>query len=284
MGRIILLWERLAIGDFLHYKSGAMTASDRTLLERLAASVRRARRRKGITRAELARRSGLSERYLARVESGDGNISVLRLAALAGALRTSADALLRDTAPEPAVVSLVGLRGAGKSTVGPLLAARLGAPFVELDDRVIEASGGLPLDEIFELHGEGYYRRLEREAVRGVLAEPGPAVIAAAGGIVHDRESWELVTARTTVVWLRARPEDHWNRVVAQGDRRPMGDNPAAMDELRALLRSREPFYRRAAVTVETWRLAPDEIAARIAEAIGDGVVEAGEHARGVEA
>jgi XRE family aerobic/anaerobic benzoate catabolism transcriptional regulator len=238
------------------------TRSNNEMLQALARRVRALRKRLRWSRAELADRSGISMRFLARVESGDGNISLVRLQALARALRVTPQELITETKGPP-VVSLVGLRGAGKSTVGPELARRLSVPFVEVDTRIEEAAG-LPLDQLFELHGERYYRRLEREALARVLAEGRPAVLAAAGGVVNEPATWELLRQRSLVVWLKARPEDHWNRVVHQGDRRPMADNPDAMAELRAMLAAREPLYAEAHCTVDTSQLAPGEIVARV--------------------
>ncbi len=235
-----------------------------SLLATLASRVRDLRRRRGWTRDELARRSGLSVRFLARVEAGEGNISVLRLEALAAALATRADALLVPSETRASAIVLVGLRGAGKSTVGPLLAARLGIRFVEVDRLITEASG-LPLDQLFEIHGEGYYRRLERETLDRVLEEGRPVVLAAAGGVVTDGGTWEMLCHRATVVWLRAMPEDHWNRVVDQGDRRPMADNPRAMDELREILRDRETAYGRARWTIDTSGRTPEQVAEEVA-------------------
>jgi XRE family aerobic/anaerobic benzoate catabolism transcriptional regulator len=154
----------------------------------------------------------------------------------------------------------VGLRGAGKSTVGPLLAQRLGVPFVEMERRIMEISG-LPMDQLFELHGEPYYRRLEREIVQRTVAAREPAVLAAAGGVVNDPTTWTMLREGATVIWLRATPEDHWDRVVAQGDRRPMADNPAAMQELRALLGAREPVYAEARITIDTTGRRPEQVA-----------------------
>jgi XRE family aerobic/anaerobic benzoate catabolism transcriptional regulator len=233
------------------------------LLESLAHRVRSIRESRGWSRQELARRSGLSVRFLARVESADGNISVLRLESLAHALDTSPDTLLRPVADPSALVALVGLRGAGKSTVGPILAERLRVPFIEMDSLIGETSG-LTLDQLFELHGERYYRRLERETLRRILARREPAVVAAAGGVVNEPVSWELLCDRATVVWLRADAEVHWNRVAAQGDHRPMADNPAAMDELRAILSARERIYAQANLVVETGGRTPVEVAEAI--------------------
>jgi XRE family aerobic/anaerobic benzoate catabolism transcriptional regulator len=237
-------------------------------LSLLAARVRRLRESNGWSRAELSARSGLSVRFLARIESGDGNVSLLRLVHLAEALDTTPDALLRAPRPRGPVIALTGLRGAGKSTIGPLLAAELRVPFVEMDALVQEAAG-LPLDQIFELHGERYYRRLERETLQSILAGSRASVVAAAGGVVNEPSTWKALLDRTTVVWLRARPEDHWRRVVAQGDRRPMADNPDAMAELRAMLASRESRYAQAHIVVDTARRAPPSVAKAIVLALG---------------
>lgn len=237
------------------------------LLRALARRVRRRRLAREWSREELARRSGLSVRFLARVESGDGNISVRRLEAVARALETSPDRLLRPATGETRIVALTGLRGAGKSTVGPRLARALGLPFIEIDTLIQEAAG-LPLDQIFELHGERYYRRLESRTLEGILAAGDPAVVATAGGVVNEPATWERLCDQTRVVWLRATPEDHWNRVVEQGDRRPMADNPAAMDQLREMLRSREAAYGQAWFTVDTNDKDPDTVSREIEKAL----------------
>lgn len=242
----------------MHYSARMPTTrrAGNDTLDLLAARVRRLRESRGFSRAELASRSGLSVRFLARIESGDGNVSLVRLVHLAEALDTPPDALLRAPRPRGPVIALTGLRGAGKSTIGPLLAAELSVPFVEMDARVQEAAG-LPLDQIFELHGERFYRRIERETLQSILAERQASVVAAAGGVVNEPSTWKTLLDRTTVVWLRARPEDHWRRVIAQGDRRPMADNPDAMAELRAMLASRETRYAQAHVIVDTARRTP---------------------------
>jgi len=234
-------------------------ADGRHLLEILADRVRRMRRERRWSRSTLAARSGLSVRFLARVESGEGNISLLRLTSLAVALDTTPDELIRPLDGDRPVVALVGIRGAGKSTVGPLLAERLAAPFVEID-ALIRESSSLPLDQIFELHGERYYRRLEREALGRVLARGAPAVVAAAGGVVNEPATWELLLRKARVVWLKARAEDHWARVVAQGDRRPMADSPDALEELRAMLATREPTYTQAHLVVDTADRTPEAV------------------------
>jgi XRE family aerobic/anaerobic benzoate catabolism transcriptional regulator len=184
----------------------------------------------------------VSERFLAEIEAGRGNPSVLSLDGIARALGTSSSALLTA---KPAVIALLGLRGAGKSTVGRALARKKKLPFVELDERV-ERAAGLSLREVFEIHGESHYRRVEREALADFLATTKRAVLATGGGLVTDRETFEQLRQNAVVFWLRARPEVHWSRVVAQGDRRPMANDPRAMERLRELLRERGPLYERA--------------------------------------
>jgi XRE family aerobic/anaerobic benzoate catabolism transcriptional regulator len=230
--------------------------TDDRLLGTLAGRVRRMRTDAGWTLRELAGRASLSPRFLVLVESGHANISVLKLAHLASALGTTPAALLAapEGEAERPVIALLGLRGAGKSTIGRRLARRLRIPFVELDRRVEEAAG-LGLDEIFALHGEEYYRRLEREALERLLEEGREVVLATGGGIVAAPETYALLRRRAVTVWLRADPQDHWNRVVQQGDRRPMADHPQAMAELRRLLATRQPLYAEAAHTVDTSRL-----------------------------
>ncbi|MDF1561883.1 MAG: shikimate kinase [Deltaproteobacteria bacterium] len=236
-----------------------------SFLKGLGARVRQLRRRQGVTLKELAGASGVSERYLSSLEGGKGNISVGRLADVARALRVS----VRELIPEPGeaggrqIVSLLGLRGAGKSSVGQALADRMGVPFRELD-ALVEAEAGLSLAEIFEFHGEDYYRRLEYDALDRFLREGGSAVIATGGGIVTAPEAYALLLRETTTVWLQARPEDHWHRVVDQGDERPMADNPHAMAELRTLLDQRTPLYARAQLTIPTQERSVDEVVAKV--------------------
>jgi XRE family aerobic/anaerobic benzoate catabolism transcriptional regulator len=211
----------------------------------------RARRtERGWTLREVSERSGVSPRFLVQLESGRGNISVRRLTDVARALETTPSALLADIelAPEP-IVALLGLRGAGKTTIGRRLSRRLEIPFVELDRR-IEQAAGLSLAELFSMHGDGYYRRLEREVLTAVLEQRRPLVLATGGGIVTSPETYALLRRATVTIWLRARCEDHWNRVVKQGDRRPMANH--AMADLRSLLASREPLYAAATHTVDT--------------------------------
>jgi XRE family aerobic/anaerobic benzoate catabolism transcriptional regulator len=172
----------------------------------------------------------------------------------------------RRTAP---VIALLGVRGAGKSTVGARLARRLGLPFIELDHQ-IEESAGLSLAEIFELHGEAYYRRLERETLMRLLAEPQGMVLATGGSLVNDRETYRLLRRRAVTVWLRARAEDHWNRVLQQGDQRPMAKNPHAMAELRALLAARERLYAQAEHVVQTSGVDVERVLDALVDQLGE--------------
>lgn len=222
-----------------------------SFLETVGKAVRAQRERRGLTRKALAESSGVSERFLAQLELGDGNISLRRFADVAHALGVEPHDLLTPTAQANKSIALLGLRGAGKSTIGAALAKKLGVPFVEAD-REIELAAGLSLGNLFSLHGEAYYRRLEREVLSRLLADPAQKVIATGGSIVNDPTTYRLLRGRAHTVWLRASAEDHWNRVVAQGDQRPMAENPHAFAELRALLAAREKLYAQADVTIDT--------------------------------
>ena len=238
-------------------------SQDHALLKALGSRVRRLRGDHGWSRRELAARTTLSERFLAQVESGEGNPSVASLARIAQALRTTPSELL-IAPPRMRVLALLGLRGAGKSTVGRALAARTGTLFLELDAR-IEEEAGLSLAEIFELHGENYYRAREREALESVLAPGTGAILAAGGGIVTHAENFALLRRGATTVWLRATPDDHWDRVVAQGDHRPMANDPLAKTHLRELLARREDLYRTADQTIDTSAASVESIVDRLA-------------------
>lgn len=230
-----------------------METPGRAVLASLGRSVRARRVERGLTLGALAERSGLSQRFLVQLEAGAGNISVARLVDVALALGTSASDLLKGAEGSPArrVVVLLGLRGAGKSSIGPELATRLDVPFVELD-QLVEQAAGMPLAAVFELQGESFYRRLERETLRRFLADTRGAVVAAGGSIVTDSETFELLRRSSVTVWLKARPEDHMQRVIEQGDVRPMKNRPDAMAELKALLRARAPLYAQADHVVDT--------------------------------
>jgi XRE family aerobic/anaerobic benzoate catabolism transcriptional regulator len=238
------------------------------VLRELGARARALRVQRGWTLREASERSGLSARFLVQLESGRGNISVRRLVDVARALGTSASALLAESpARQARVIALLGLRGAGKTTVGRRLARRLRVPFVELDRR-IEAAAELSLSEIFSLHGEDYYRRLEQETLQDVLAERKAMVLATGGGLVTSPETLDILRRSATTVWLRAKPEDHWNRVVRQGDRRPMADHPQAMADLRALLTAREPLYASADHAVDTSGMSIGRVVDAIEQAV----------------
>jgi XRE family aerobic/anaerobic benzoate catabolism transcriptional regulator len=234
---------------------------DRVALVRLGTIVRTLRLHLGIPRTELAVRSGISLRFLAQLEGGEGNISFLRLRRLARALGTDVPALTRAAeSAQDRSPALIGMRGAGKSTVGRILARELGLPFLELDD-LVEVEGGMPLAQIFELQGEAYYRELERDVLARHLSGGNRAVLAAGGGIVTEPETFALLRRETFTVWLKASPQDHWARVLAQGDRRPMGDRPDAMIELERLWNARARLYAGADWIVETSGRTPEEAA-----------------------
>ena len=240
-------------------------------MARFGANVRARRKARGWTRRDLAEHTGISQRFLADVEAGVANPSLLRLHALASAFGVELVALLADVVPAagPLHVALLGLRGAGKSTIGPLLAQRLGVPFHELDD-CIEAASGLRIGEIFQLHGESYYRATERAELLRLLAGE-PCVIAVGGGVVTDARSFQALRTRTRTVWLRAAPEDHWQRVIAQGDMRPMADNEQAFADLRRILAEREPQYRQAEIVVDTSSQDVPKVVTALAKALGAG-------------
>ncbi|MBI4575216.1 MAG: helix-turn-helix domain-containing protein, partial [Planctomycetes bacterium] len=229
------------------------------LLRGVGSALRARREAADLSRRELAERSGVSERFIAQIEAGRGNASLLRLAELARALGVPLAEWVSLAPPAGHAgrrVALLGLRGAGKSTVGPRLARRLRLPFLELD-HLAEEAAGLPLAQVFEIHGEPHFRVLEREVLEGLLAGRRGFVLATGGGIVGEPATWRLLEAGCRTVWLRARPEDHYERVLAQGDRRPMAQRPRAMAELRALLEAREALYARAELVVDTSGVTP---------------------------
>lgn len=241
------------------------------LLATVGTRVRALREQRGLSRRQLSELSGVSERFLAQLETGQGNISLTRFADVAEALATSPAELLIGAAPRDGrtpIVALLGLRGAGKSSVGQRLARRRGIDFVEVDQH-IEETAGLSLTEIFELHGEGYYRQLQGEVLGRLLADPAPKILATGGSIVSDRDSFARLSQRARTVWLRACAEDHWNRVIQQGDSRPMARNPHAFAELQALLSAREPLYATADHVVDTTGRSIDEVVALL-----DGILD----------
>ena len=219
-----------------------------------------------MTLRELATHSALSLRMLSLVEAGTANPTLSSLEALAAALDVDVLSLLQRPAGARPVV-LLGLRGAGKSTVGEGLAKRLGYRFIELD-RLIEREGGLSLGAMFELHGEPHVRRLEARVVGSVLGHQEPAVIATGGGLVTSKETFDLLKRRAFTVWLKATPQEHWDRVRAQGDHRPMARRSAARAELDDLWHARAPLYAEAEIHVDTSALTVDEVVEVIAGAV----------------
>jgi len=221
----------------------------------------------------LGAKAGVSERFLAQLETGEGNISVARLQDVADVLGTTASALLDTGAHAPAaapprrVVALLGLRGAGKSTLGPEVARRLGFAFFELD-ALVTREAGMPLSTIFEMHGEAWFRKLELEVLRTFLDGHETGVLATGGAIVTSRETFEILRRRTTTVWLKASAQDHWDRVLRQGDVRPMRNRANAMSELKALLRTRKPLYSLAAHVVDTSSTSFEEAAEGVVDAV----------------
>jgi XRE family transcriptional regulator, aerobic/anaerobic benzoate catabolism transcriptional regulator len=222
-------------------------------LIRLGERVRAWRTEHATTRKALAAASGVSERFLAQLESGRGNISVLRLRQLALAMGVPLDRLVREdeAAPRSSRIALLGLRGAGKSSLGTRLAQALSLPFVELDAEV-EKEAGAKLGEVFAMYGQDAFRRFERRALERVLKQHPRAVIAAGGSLVTDPATYRLLLERCRCIWLKASPEEHMARVIAQGDMRPFKGRSAALDEIRKLLADRDRLYRRADVTVDT--------------------------------
>jgi XRE family aerobic/anaerobic benzoate catabolism transcriptional regulator len=241
--------------------------TDQTLLLDLGKSIQSRRKERSWSRRELAHLTGLSERFLADIERGTANPSILRLAQIARALETTPPDLLRPatTRTRKNTIALLGLRGAGKSTIGAGLAARLHCEVIELDARIEEAVG-LSLAEIFELHGEDYFRRAERDVLKEVLESSAPQVIATGGGLVQEPQTFALLRQSAHTVWLKARPEDHWTRVVAQGDLRPMEGNERAFAHLCGILAEREKLYQQADVTVDTSSRGLEDVTDELAE------------------
>ena len=181
------------------------------LLHDLGAAVRARRTELGLTMRALAKKAGVSERFLVQLEAGEGNISVARLEDVAEGLGTTGAELLatasrgaRTASVARAIVALVGLRGAGKSSIGAAVASQLGVPFVELDELIVREAQ-MTLSTIFEIHGERYYRGIEREVLRRLLAAGKPMVIATGGSIVTDAETWGLLRSRARTIWLEGR-------------------------------------------------------------------------------
>ena len=281
----------------------AETVDDASLLASIGRRVRDARERRGMARKQLSQTSEVSERYLAHLEAGAANASVLLLRNVARALdmqladlfaaqepsveqrliRRFLDGLperqledvvfrlMRDFGPEAAArkrrLALVGLRGAGKTTLGSALATELQLPFVELD-REIERDAGMSLSEIFSLYGQTGYRRIERRCLERLVQGNRELVLAVGGGIVSEPETYDLLLKSCFTVWIKASPAEHMARVVAQGDLRPMQGNAEAMADLNRILVAREPLYRKADLTVDTVGEHPEQSLAKLREAL----------------
>ena len=224
---------------------------EHAFLARLGERVRTWRTEHGMTRRQLSVASGVSERYLAQLEAGQGNMSVLLLRKVARAMGVAVERLVREDETQQRPIALLGLRGAGKSTLGAKLAQSLNVPFVELD-REVEKEAGAPLGEVFAMYGQDAFRRFERRALERVLGEHPQAVIATGGSLVTDPGTYELLLERCRSIWLKAAPDEHMARVIAQGDMRPFKGRSAALDEIRKLLDDRDRLYGRANAVVDT--------------------------------
>ncbi len=297
--------ETVSTDGTMTQKSSAGPGDDSFLAE-LGQRVRKIRAVRGMSRKVLSEVSHISERYIAQMESGQGNASIILLRRIALATGVPLDELVsEDGAPTgdravirdllksasaetlaqvkavltgasnaqgstPAVhvnrVALIGLRGAGKSTLGKMVAEKLGWTFIELN-REIEREHGLSITEIFSLYGQDGYRRLEQITLKRLLTLEGPLVLATGGGIVADPITFDMLLSSFFTVWIKASPKEHMARVRKQGDLRPMGNDRSAMDELETILSSREPLYGRARAQLDTsaarWRKALRRSAAR---------------------
>jgi len=273
-------------------------------LEQLGQRVRTMRALRGMSRKVLARVSGISERYIAQLEGGKGNVSIVLLRRVSNAMGAHLEDLIpaaEPTADWPVIrdllrkatpnqiaqakdvltgqglaaqrrmsfagIALIGLRGAGKSTLGKLLAKRIGWSFVELN-KEIEAQNGLSVAEIIALYGQEGFRRMEQAALGQLLARKELMVLATGGGIVSEPLSFDLILSSFYTIWVKAEPEEHMARVRGQGDLRPMADDRSAMAELRTILKSREPLYARASAVVDTAGLSVDAAAAQLFNAV----------------
>ncbi|MVO16475.1 helix-turn-helix transcriptional regulator [Parasedimentitalea huanghaiensis] len=284
--------------------SDQIDTSVSALIARVGERVRRARERKGISRRVLSEQSGVSPRYLAQLEGGEGNISIglLQRVAIAldhriewltgeedpwtsdamrvGDLFSSSSVATQQKvmsllAPEPEAnlragrICLVGLRGAGKSTLGALAGQELGLPFVELNSE-IEAQSGMPVDEVMALYGQEGYRKLEAQAISRITATHDSLILAAAGGVVGEPETYNSLLTGFHTIWIKASPDEHMSRVRAQGDERPMAGNPEAMEQLRSILTSREALYGKALAQLDTSGQGVEETLAGLVDLIRD--------------
>jgi XRE family aerobic/anaerobic benzoate catabolism transcriptional regulator len=278
-------------------------AADAEFIRSLGMRVREGRARRGISRKTLALNAAVSERYLAQVENGETNPSIMVLRHISTALGFSLmemlepqqdsteyrliqrfleqlapsrleDALLclmrefgKEDASRRRRIALVGLRGAGKSTLGRALSTELGTPFVELNS-AIEAEAGMSLNEIFMLYGQPGFRRLERRCLENIVTRHESAVITVGGGIVSEAETFNLLLMNCYTVWIKASPEEHMSRVVAQGDLRPMEGSAEAMEDMRRILVARESLYSKADFTLDTTGRTPEECLTQLRQTV----------------
>ena len=261
---------------------------DEVFLLELGARVRIIRERRGVTRKSLAKEAEVSERYLGQLEAGEGNMSIVLLRRVTAALGARLTDVLepesensvergfvarllnaipanrleeftgrlmsefgKEDASRRNRIALVGLRGAGKTTLGRQLAEERGIRYVEID-REIELDSGMPLSELFSLYGQSGFRRYERRALERLIADDSSMVLSVGGGLVADPETYNLLLSRCFTVWLKTSPEEHMARVMAQGDLRPMAGNAEAMEDLKRILAAREPLYQKADAIVDT--------------------------------
>ncbi|MGC1619824.1 MAG: helix-turn-helix transcriptional regulator [Candidatus Acidiferrum sp.] len=287
----------------IHAPRVGTVSNDRFLLS-LGRRVRELRNRRGMTRKMMAREADVSERHLAQLETGEGNVSIVLLRRIAGALHVSlaelfaAEAetqherlliqrflerlpahrvedamfrLMRDFGDEEKArrmrVALIGIRGAGKSTLGSRLGGELKIPFIELDHE-IEKDTGMPLGEIFSLYGQTGYREIEKRLLERVLREHERGIVSVGGGVVSEKETYDYLLANCYTIWVKARPEEYMARVIAQGDLRVMGGSGQAMEDLRRILDAREPLYRKADLYLDTSGHSADESLAELKAAL----------------
>ena len=224
------------------------------LLHILGQRIRKQRKKRLLTQSDLAQKSGVSLRFIAQLESGKGNVSVQKLADICLVLDISLSNIFRGIGTGHAkILSLVGMKGAGKTTLGQMLAERLNIQFIELDEEIVRIAE-MSLSEIFAFGGEQFYHELESRALDGVLEQPNPSIIATGGSIVLHHENWQRLRDYTTTVWLQTSPQNHLQRVMDQGDLRPIEGRSNALMELRQILEQRSPFYALARNTIDTDR------------------------------
>jgi XRE family aerobic/anaerobic benzoate catabolism transcriptional regulator len=273
-------------------------------LQFLGKRVRSLRDRRSITRKVVATDAKVSERHLAQLEAGDGNVSIVLLGRIAGALHVTLAELLTPETPEPPHkqviqrfleqlpasrledvvarltrefgkeeemrrrrIALIGLRGAGKTTLGAKLGSAMNMTFVELD-REIEKDTGIPLAEIFSLYGQPGYRAIEKRTLERVMNEHERGIFSVGGGVVSEKETYDFLLSHCYTVWIKAEPEEHMSRVIAQGDFRAMAESERAMEDLRQILEAREPLYRKADTVLDTTGATVDESFAKLKAAL----------------